>query len=167
MDQAKRKLLHIFDEHVFGSMQVELELAIRAGAVNLAAVGLVTYTEFLGGLITGNLGKRDFSKRNFVAFLPFLGPEYESLNKQGVDIYDRVRCGLVHQYWIKGESTIWGTASSPCGIVGSKEGPVYFIVPQYRDDLLGGARRLRDKILEDTTGQVVELAERALSNIEK
>ena len=155
MNQTQKAILHAFDEHVFGSMRSELDAAIRGRAANLAALGLVTYTEFLGGIATGELGRQSCSGNNFRAFLRYLGSDYEQLAQRGVDIYERVRCGLAHQYWIKGDSTIWLEASAPCGIVSSANGPTYFIVPVYRDHLFRGARILRDEILEDAAGQTV------------
>ena len=130
-------------------MRSEVDLAIQGNAPNLAALGVVTYTEFLGGLATGQLAQRGCSEANFLAFLQYLGSEYESLAARGVDLYDVVRCGLIHEYFIKGDSTIWPHASAPCGIISSLDGPTYFIVSVYRDHLFKGARKLRDEILED------------------
>lgn len=165
MNPSQKAILHAFDEHVFGSMRTELDWAIRGRAVNLAALGLVTYTEFLGGISTGDLGRQGCSGSNFRAFLRYLGPDYERLAQQAVDIYERVRCGLAHEYFIKGESTIWPQASAPCGIISSANGPMYFIVSVYRDHLFRGARKLRDEILEDQTGGAVARAKTSLSNV--
>ena len=162
MNSEKKTILHVFDEHVFGAMRSELDLAIRGNAPNLAALGLVSYTEFLGGLATGQLAREGCSAANFSAFLPYLGSEYEHLANQGVDIYDVVRCGLVHEYFIKGDSTIWPQASAPCGIIASAGGPTYFIVSVYRDHLFKGARSLRDEILEDQ-----EACNRASASLER
>ena len=162
MNTSQRAILHVFDEHVFGAMRTELDWALRGGAANLAALGLVAYTEFLGGIVTGDLGHQRRNASNFRAFLPYLGPYYEELASRGVDIYKRVRCGLAHEYFIKGESTILSEATAPCGIVSSPDGPTYFIVSVYRDHLFAGARKLRDEILEDHSGSVVARAKKAL-----
>ena len=165
MNASQKAILHVFDEHVFGAMRTELDWALRGSAGNLAALGLVAYTEFLGGILTGDLGRKDASGSNFRAFLPYLGSDYKELARRGVDIYERVRCGLAHEYFIKGESTIWPQASAPCGIISSANGPTYFIVSVYRDHLFGGARKLRDEILEDQSGSATARAKKALSAV--
>ena len=106
MNPSQKAILHAFDEHVFGSMRTELDWTIPGRATHLAALGLVTYTEFLGGIATGDLGRQGCSGSNFRAFLRYLGSDYEQLAQRGVDIYERVRRGLAHEYFIKGESTI-------------------------------------------------------------
>lgn len=140
-------ILHIFDEYVFGFMRADIDAAIRGNANYLAALGLAGYTEVLGGLWTGELGIRNRSAANFKAFIPYLGKDYEDLQNRGIDIYDTVRCGLVHNYFIKGDSTIWMSATAPCGIIASPGGPTYFIVNVYRDHFFAGATRFRDEIL--------------------
>ena len=165
MNASQKAILHVFDEHVFGAMHRDLDWALRGAADNLAALGLVAYTEFLGGLVTGDLGCHGTSGSNFRAFLPCLGSDYAGLAQQGVDIYERVRCGLAHEYFIKGESTIWSQASARCGIISSPDGPTYFIVSVYRDHLFSGARKLRDEILEDQSGSALTRAKKALSTV--
>ena len=165
MNASQKAILYVFDEHVFGAMRTELDWALRGPAANLAALGLVAYTEFLGGLVTGDLGRQGSSGSNFRAFLPYLGSDYQDLARRGVDIYERVRCGLAHEYFIKGESTIWPQASAPCGIISSPGGPTYFIVSVYRDHLFSGARKLRDEILEDQDGAAITRAKTALSSV--
>lgn len=91
-----------FKEYVFGFIYNDIDRAIKDAKANfLVALGLSVYTEVIGGLITGHLHDSGWSKRNYQAFLPFLGPEYVELDKK-IDLYRRVRCGLVHEYFIKG-----------------------------------------------------------------
>lgn len=165
MNASQKAILHVFDEHVFGAMRTELDWTLRGAAANLAALGLVAYTEFLGGITTGDLGHKDASGSNFCAFLPYLGPDYVQLSQKGVDIYKHVRCGLAHEYFIKGKSTIWSQASVSCGIISSANGPIYFIVSVYRDHLFAGAQKLRDEILEDQDGSAIARAKKALSAV--
>ena len=148
MTPLLKAILHIFDEYIFGFMRSDIDAAIRGNANYLAALGLVSYTEVLGGLRTGELGLRGRSAANFSAFIPYLGKDYEDLQKRGIDVYDTVRCGLVHNYFIKGDSTIWMRATAPCGVIASPGGPTYFIVNVYRDHFFAGAALFRDEILE-------------------
>lgn len=71
MTPLLKAILHIFDEYVFGFMRSDIDAAIRGNANYLASLGLVSYTEVLGGLRTGKLGlKRRSAASNFNAFLP-------------------------------------------------------------------------------------------------
>jgi hypothetical protein len=68
MNAFQKTILHVFDEHVFGAMRTELDWALRGTATNLAALGLVTYTEFLVGIVPGDFGCKGFNASNFRAF---------------------------------------------------------------------------------------------------
>ena len=127
MADATERILTFFDTYVFNSMRGDIDAAIRGNAKALAALGLVSYTEILGGLVTGNAAMPRNASKNFYAFLQYLGQDYEDLQRKGIELYDIVRCGLVHQYFIKGPSTIWEKADAPCGIIASPGGKTYFI----------------------------------------
>lgn len=165
MSPLLKAILHIFDEYVFGFMRSDIDAAIRGNANYLAALGLASYTEVLGGLRTGKLGIRNRAAANFKAFIPYLGKHYEDLQSRGIDIYDIVRCGLVHNYFIKGDSTIWMRATAPCGIIASPGGPTYFIVNVYRDYFFVGATRFRDEILEDSDPTLVANFQKGMRQI--
>jgi hypothetical protein len=126
---------HFLSEYVHGFMFHDIEAAIQGKANFLAALGLMEYTEILGGLITGKLKDRHQAKANFDAFLPYLGQAYVNLDKR-IGLYDRVRCGLSHEYFIKGPSTIWMTAEMPtCGILWEEPKDwIHFVVSKYFDD---------------------------------
>lgn len=148
MTPLEKAVLHFFDEYVFGFMRSDIHAAIRGEANYLAALGLATYTEVLGGLRTGQLGVQGQGRANFDAFLPYLGRDYEDLVAKGVDLYGWVRCGLVHNYFIKGDATIWMRAQAPCGVIANPDGLTYFIVNVYSSHLFSGGARFRDEILE-------------------
>lgn len=80
----------------------DLEKSAKDGLNFLTAIGLMVSTEFLGGLITGNLGLSRHSGTNFEAGFMRLGEQYSSLfvhHREGVlNIYKNVRCGFIHQY---------------------------------------------------------------------
>lgn len=97
---------YFFKEFVFGFMYNDIRRAIDSAKANLlVALGLSVYTEIMGGLITGHLKDDGWSKRNYKAFLPYLGAHYVDLDKE-LDLYKRVRCGLVHEYFVKGRFMI-------------------------------------------------------------
>lgn len=84
----------------------------KAAANFLAALGLSVYTEVMGGLVTGELRSQHRARANYEAFLNYMGSPYLLLDKQ-VGLYDRVRCGLAHEYFIKGPSIIARTIVDP------------------------------------------------------
>ncbi len=91
-------------------MYQDIRRTIDSARANfLVALGLSVYTEIMGGLVTGNLKDPHWSKRNYKAFLPYLGSYYVNLDNQ-IDLYSRVRCGLVHEYFVKGRSKIGARA---------------------------------------------------------
>lgn len=57
-----------FDECVFGFIYHDIQAAIDGNANYLAALGLVAYTEFIGGLINGTLGDSGKRKKRFYTF---------------------------------------------------------------------------------------------------
>ncbi len=166
MTPQQKAVLHFFDEYVFGFMRSDITAAIRGNANYLAALGLVTYTEILGGFRTGKLGVVGQSAGNFNAFLPYLGNDYLDLRTRGVDLYDRLRCGLVHQYFIKGEASIWMQAEGPCGVISSPDGPTYLFVNVYSKDLFAGAARYRNDILDGADSSLASNFETSIRQIE-
>lgn len=85
--------------------------AIRAakrkrGAPNfLCALGLLCYTEFAGGLDRDQLGVGGQARSNFDHFFQQLGVPYAQLLKDH-NIYDILRCGLAHEYYVKHHCSI-------------------------------------------------------------
>lgn len=79
------------------------------------ALALSTYTEVMGGLVTGNLRKEQGeSQNNFEAFLPYLGDRYKELDnliktqypKKLKSIFHAVRSKLVHEFALRGSHFI-------------------------------------------------------------
>jgi len=108
-------LNQFFDAFIFK----DIENCIAAKANYVVALALLTYTEYLGGLKTGNLGLSDKTPENFRAGLELFewngDPNYYKgfaieIEDQGVrrqcDVYTLFRCGMVHEYLIKGESLV-------------------------------------------------------------
>jgi hypothetical protein len=96
---------NFFQPYIWRAMTGSIKVAADNNLNLLVALGLSSYTEILGGMVTGNLKVPKNAKRNYDAFLSYMGPHYVDLNKR-VDIYNRVRCGLVHEYIIKGDGMV-------------------------------------------------------------
>lgn len=101
----KHEVKKFFKEYIFGfifsDIQREINLA-RSGedAGNfLASLGLLCYTEFLGGIAIRSFRRRS-SKKRFDIFFNSMGKNYEDFNKK-VNVYDIFRCGMAHEYFIK------------------------------------------------------------------
>ena len=115
---------HIADfihTYIEGFIYNDIERCIEAEANHVVALALFSYTEFIGGLISGNLGKGD-AKGNFGRALKYFPEEYRKINSSiriryidnkgklkthKTGIYDVFRCGLVHEYFIKGHVLIY------------------------------------------------------------
>src|SRR2546428_7822641 len=83
----------------------------------------------------GATGKtRGSSRNNFEAFFDRLGPCYEQLARAH-DVYEIFRCGMVHEYAVKRDCTIYmKTGSETCGVGVDTNGRYYFVVERYFED---------------------------------
>jgi hypothetical protein len=138
---------------VFGFIYHDIQAAVDGNANYLAALGLVAYTEFLGGLINGTLGEVGHSKKRFYAFWNRMGPEYQSVAAQRalVKIYSNVRSGLVHSYFVAQDSVVKMTAGDGhgerCGVeVIEPGGRVIFIVEKYFKDFKAACARYFEEL---------------------
>jgi hypothetical protein len=119
MPRSKEDIKSYFSEIFFNLMYQELERCIKNDIRYVAALALLSYTEYIGGLISGNLGLKDKSKDNFYEALMYFPQEYrtidanlkiEYVDEKGAKctdegIYSLVRCGVVHEYFLKGVAT--------------------------------------------------------------
>lgn len=145
---------YYFKEFVFGFMYRDIRQTIDLAKANfLVALGLSVYTEVMGGLVTGQLRDPRWSKKNYEAFLPFLGTHYVDLHNQ-IDLYKRVRCGLVHQYFVKGRAMIAvkSAFSNAPGIVYTSEfDHITIYVERYFQDFKAGVERYYDVLKRGDT----------------
>jgi hypothetical protein len=79
----------------------------QARANYLVALGVLTYIEVLGGLISGDGGLPRRSRSNFNVALNELPPKYSAFRMKVLapgaaaptaGVYEVLRCGMVHQY---------------------------------------------------------------------
>ena len=103
------------------------------GAPNfLIALGLSCYTEYWGKLSLGIA--KDNSRQCYYSFFGRLGTEYQKLINSGYDIYNKVRCGLVHSYMM-GSNGIINLGIGNCGITIDYEKDTYvFNIITYFED---------------------------------
>ncbi len=118
--QQKLNLIEGFFDTFYGFISKDINNGIKSGSKYLVALGLATYTEVFGGLIRGKLGIKSESRRNFNAMFNRLSTNKETYQKKSnliikdefgkerkIEPYEYFRCGLVHEYFIKGAATIF------------------------------------------------------------
>ena len=165
--------LDIFREYVVDN---DIPTAIRGNANYLAALGLSTYTEILGGLYCGDLsGKKKDLNRHYKSFIrEFFHPDYmevdRDLRKDHLEgIYSVVRSGLTHEYFIKKVSKIEMDCSQSinCGITydPGKNPKIIFYVKQYFQDFKDVFEKYYDSIKTDQSGELLRNFEKALRSI--
>ncbi len=100
------KFMKIWDPFWYYQIQSMYEgietLFTSKKAHHLTALALSTYTEIMGGLVTGNLKQKRESKKFYEAFFPYLGEKYVKINeeliKKETSLVEAVRSKLVHEY---------------------------------------------------------------------
>ena len=149
---SKQDVKNFFEKYVFDWMfsdiQREIDLARsnkRAGNF-LCALGLLCYTEFMGGIVLGSFTIRPL-KRRFDAFLDLMGDDYKIFN-QTVNVYDVFRCGLAHEYFVKHNCDIAMLKNDETLGIGKKPtGEYYFVVERYFEDFSNACRQLYTQMM--------------------
>ena len=140
-----------------GVMYHEISTAIRCLLRPLVALALLDYSEIVGGWKTIHLGDQNWSRRNFDAFFEVMkrvNPLYANFEKEletkrmhlkDRSVYSVVRCGLVHEYLIKGGKTLIqsdpsdpdgrgeGLGTPPCGLYFEDDRLVLDVNRYFRD----------------------------------
>jgi hypothetical protein len=113
----------------------------------LAAAGLMVYTEAFGKLLKGD--------ENGAAFDGFLGTMYGEdfvmqldrklrdarLTKRETGVYDVFRCGLAHEYWMKGSGQVSMFGEVEQGIGINKQGLLFMVIARYYKDFCRALER--------------------------
>lgn len=158
-DVSQAEIDSFFSEYVYGFIAGDIQREIDSArdgepAGNfLCALALLCYTEVLGGVQRGTLAQRQ-GRANFEAFFGSLGPVYAALLRGGLDAYQVFRCGMAHEYFVKGEATVTMLKGvEPSGVAKDPaSGRYFFCVERYFDDFMVAARRLHTSMLSDPAG---------------
>jgi hypothetical protein len=132
----------------------DIEACIEGKANYAAALALSVYTEVLGGLIKGSLETP--SEDNYKTFLIRMGYSDEDAGK----IYALVRCGFVHRYFIKKESTVYMN-DGPRGI-DIKNDRIDFYVERYFEEFKKAYYDYKNEL--ERNEELLEKLEEALSS---
>jgi hypothetical protein len=130
----------------------DISRAICAGANYLAALGLAVYSE---SLMRFEIKGDKLSQKRFDRFLELLPKEYQLIdsklkslgNRDG--LYNRVRCGLAHEYFVKKNAAIItkAEANMPCGIMyNESEDKLTIVVETYFNDFKEAAKKLHMRL---------------------
>lgn len=155
-DAQRREVRAFFAEYVFGFMfgdvgrEIELARSGSGGGNFLAALGLLSYTEVMGGVRRKTLAPRK-GEKNFDAFFRELGPGYGELLDQGFPAYKQLRCGMAHEYLLKGSAPTVAMlkGNEDRGVIRRPDGGVTFVVERYFEDFASACQRLyHDRLAE-------------------
>lgn len=120
MVHSDQEIKKYFNDYIFGYIFNDIKNCIKARANYTVALGLLSYTEFLGGFINGTLGLTGKSNEQFNKALEFFEwngdkdyyknfkikfKDVDFLIKIG-NIYTLFRCGIAHEYFIKSDSLV-------------------------------------------------------------
>ncbi len=150
---SEQEVRRYFDEYVFGfiraDIQREIDLAHSgdSGGNFLAALGLLCYTEFMGGMITK--GKGSYTKM-FKSFFCMMGEEYRRLiDEKDIDVYKIFRCGMAHAYFAKDCDIKMVDDNYPAGIIIEPDGRYLFIVEKYFEDFMNACQALHRTMIAE------------------
>jgi len=98
-------------------MCIDIKRSMLCARANfLVAMGLLNYTEIIGGFLIGQYKKdkagnikynkkgnpiETDAKDRFNCFFKYMGIEYEKLFNKELEAYSELRCGLTHEYLVK------------------------------------------------------------------
>lgn len=128
-------------QFVEGFMFNDVQACIDGKANFAGALALSVYSEILGGL---RIGRMDEDADKYKAFLKEMG--YDD-NEAG-HAYGQVRCGLVHQYFLKQESTIHMREQSERGLVFGQQ-RIDFYVTKYFEEFKKAYFKYKRELLSD------------------
>ena len=151
----------------------EIPQAMDAKSNYLSALGLSTYTEVFGGLYRGDLSENN-SRENYNTFIKkFFSAGYSEVDRRLAlyanfkGLYKAVRCGLVHEYFIR--DTLMIIIDDPnepkCGIIFDPDGDpkITFVVRKYYWDFIASVARYRKELRNSP--ELVDKFEKALESV--
>ncbi|OGP25178.1 MAG: hypothetical protein A2X99_11070 [Deltaproteobacteria bacterium GWB2_55_19] len=120
-------------EHFLGRFCLRRAKVHPGGANFMAALALLSYTEFAGRLKNNDFSDQN-SKKNFDDFFKDLGPSYQQFLSQH-NAYKIFRCGLAHEYYVKQDCIIAVRSHSQAATGIGFDGKQYFFViePYFQD----------------------------------
>jgi hypothetical protein len=168
-----KEALNYLDTFREFAIKRDIPTAIGGGALYLAALGLSTYTEILGGLYAGEM-KRDLGKHYICFINEFFHSDYMKVDRDLANdnfggLYGAVRSGLVHEYFIKNISKIEIDSATviSCGIIydPNNNPRIVFYVKPYFCDFTTAFDKYYHRFKNDQSGDLLRKFDDALSGI--
>ena len=157
MQVSEWQIIDYFKQFIFGFIYSDIERCIEARANYIVALALLSYTEYIGALISGNLGLKNKGKKSFKKALEYFPKEYRDIDssleveytdekgdpKKDSGIYSLFRCGMVHEFFIKGFATVYndplGCTKDHIGVIKAEhliEWPEELSIAPYKNKVL-------------------------------
>lgn len=144
-DIAREIALADSSEKLLGSFLLRLAGVPPGGGNFIAALSLLSYTEYGGRLKNSDFSDSN-SRRNFDDFFGDMGSGYKQLLTQH-NIYKIFRCGLAHEYYVKKDCAIAMRSAKPLNAGIGRDGKrFFFVVEQYYKDFQTAFESLCAKI---------------------
>ena len=181
MDKTEDKIEVFFQEIIFGIIYPQIEQCMNAKANYVVALALLSYTELIGGLASGNLGLEGKSRANFDEALKYFPEAYRKVDskikvkytdgngkpREDKGIYGVYRCGVVHEFLIKGVNAgvadISGRPANESRVgvslattVNSNEKLLTFFPKEYFRDFKSATCQIYKKLVVDCDHKLLE-----------
>ena len=126
--------------------EIGLARSGNPGADVLVALGLLSYTEFMGNVSLQ--GDGSYTKQ-FKAFFRRMGEEYARLvDSREIDVYRVFRGGMVLSYFAKNlEIKMLNESDYRAGIIVKPDGKYLFVVEKYFEDFVPACQGLYQEFL--------------------
>lgn len=129
------------------------ENGVEHGGGNfMAGLALLCYIEFAGKLKFNNKKKNreDNSSKNFNDFFDTLGAKYKEL-RQGHNVYNLIRCGFAHEYYVKGNSAVAMFTDNDTGLWYDNKNKRYvLVVEKFFEDFKNAFDELEKELFPDS-----------------
>ena len=147
IDKTGSMLFETYFGRQLSWMYSGIEHTLKTESAHSCALLLSTYSEVLGGLVTGNLQDNDQMRNNYVKFLEYMGSHYLALHSK-YDLYKIVRNKLVHEFSPKSSYTIWATESPNKEKFGIEiiDGNLNFNLQEYYRDFKNAVEKYKGEI---------------------
>jgi hypothetical protein len=143
VEEAESQLTHTLAKYIPVVGVITKARADRGGNF-MAALSLLSYTEFAGRLMLSDFSDGNFRK-SFDEFFRDMGTGYDDLLKKH-NVYKILRCGLAHESFVKKSCTIAMLSSRPQPGV-QRDGTKYiFIVEAYLNDFRSAIDKLATQL---------------------
>ena len=183
MRRSQQDIKKHFREYIFGFIFNDIHGCIKAGANYTVALALLSYTEYVGGLINGTLGLQGKSQEQFNKALEFFewngdGKYYKDFKQKYRDIdfqikegtiYALFRCGLAHEYFIKGDSLVHNNPNGYFvdGDAGVQviDGRLRFHTNAYVRDFNNAVQKYYEKLIKEKNQDLLDAYDSAMDRV--